>query len=273
MTDEPRPLRRPGCPDPAVVLALEEGVLDEPVAARVRAHVSECPACRRAAADLAQVFDEPAAADSRQRIDNLVAAGRRHASPKRAIGWWLVPAGLAVATGLVWIVLTTRPAPVTPERQVARVEPPPAPSVFVVDRPALPPGDVELTVRGETPAAASLPIEIAAALDLADKGDMPVALNKLDALGRANASSRPALLALGAVQLRAGQHAEAVATLDKARNLKSDQDIQNEVDWFLGIALVRTGDRGRARGLLDGLCKRGGPRAASACAGVVEIDR
>ena len=272
MTDEPRPLRRPGCPDPAVVLALEEGVLDEPVAAQVRAHLSGCPACRRAAADLAQVFDEPAPAESRQRIDRLIAAGRRDASPKRAMWWWLLPAGLAVATGLVWMALTVGSAPATPEQHVARVEAPPAPSVFLVDRPVLPPADVELTVRGEA-ARANLPAELAAALDLADKGDVAGALNQLNELSRASASSRPALLALGAVQLRAGQNAEAVATLDKARNLKSDQDIQNDVDWFLGIALVRTGDRGRARGLLDGLCKRGGTRAASACAGVAEIDR
>lgn len=273
MPDEPRPLRRPGCPDPAVVLALQEGVLDEPVAARVRAHVSECPACRRAAADLAQVFDEPVAAESRKRIDNLIAAGRRDASTKRAMWWWLVPAGLAVATGLVWMVLTTRPAPVTPERQVARVEPPPVPSVFVVDRPALPAGDVELTVRGETPAAASLPIEIAAALDLADKGDVPAALNKLEALGRGHASSRAALLALGAVQLRAGQDAGAVTTLDRAHALKTGADLQDEVDWFLGIALVRTGDRSRARTMLDGVCKRNGARATGACAGIAEIER
>ena len=272
MTHELGPLRRPGCPEPAVVLALEEGVLDEPVAARVRAHLSGCPACRRAAADLAQVFDEPAPAESRQRIDRLIAAGHRDASPTRAMWWWLLPAGLAVATGLVWMVLTPRPAPPTPERHVARVEPPPAPSVFVVDRPALPPGDVELTVRGE-PAKTSLPAQLAAALDLADKGDIAGALSQLNDLSRANASSRQASLALGAVQLRAGQNAEAVATLDAARNLKSDQDIQDEVDWFLGIALVRTGDRGRARSLLESICKRGGMRAASACAGVAEIDR
>lgn len=272
MTDELRTLHRPGCPDPAVVLALEEGVLDEAVAARIRAHVSECPACRRSAADLAQVFDEPVPPESRRRIDNLIAAGRRDASPKRALWWWLVPAGLAVATGLIWVVLTTRPAPVPAETQVARVEPAPAPSVFVVNRPAIPPGDVELTVRGEA-AKANLPVELAAALDLADKGDVAGALNQLTDLGRAHASSRPALLALGAVQLRAGQNADAVTTLDRAHALETDANLQDEVDWFLGIALVRTGDRTRARTLLDEVCKHRASRAAGACAGVAEIDR
>lgn len=273
MTDEILPLHRPGCPDPAVVLALEEGVLDAPVAARIRAHVTDCPACRRAAADLAQVFDEPVPADSRRRIDHLVAAGRRDATGTGAFRWWFVPAGLAVATGLVWMVVTSRPAPPVPDSQVARVQPPPVPSVFVVDRPAIPPGDVELTVRGDASTRATLPADIAAALDLADKSDVAGALGKLAALARAHASSRPALLALGAVQLRAGENADAVLTLDRARALETDADLQDEVDWFLSLALVRTGDRGRARSLLDGVCKQNRTRAAAACAGVAEIDR
>jgi hypothetical protein len=281
MTDELTPLRRPGCPDPAVVLALEEGVLDEPVAARIRAHLSECPACRRAAADLAQVFDEPVPAESQKRIDALIAAGRRDASPKRGFWGWLVPAGLAVATGLVWMVVATRPALAPgseagssdPASLAARKLTPPVPSVFVVDRPAIPPGDVELAVRGETSAKGNLPADLAAALDLADNGDVATALTKLQALGGAHPTSRQALLALGGVQLRAGQNAEAVTTLERARSLKSDPEIQNEVDWFMSIALVRTGDRARARGLLDGVCKRSGARATSACAGVAELDR
>lgn len=272
MTDEILPLHRPGCPDPAVVLALEEGVLDAPVAARIRAHVTDCPACRRAAADLAHVFDEPVPADSRRRIDHLVAAGRRDATGTRAFRWWFVPAGLAVATGLMWMVVSSRPTPAVPERQIARAEPPPVPSVFVVDRPAIPPGDVELTVRGE-PSGKTLPADLAAALDLADKNDIAGALGKLAALARAHASSRPALLALGAVQLRAGQNSDAVVTLDRARALKTDADLQDEVDWFLSIALVRTGDRGRARSLLDGVCKQNRTRAAVACAGIAELDR
>ncbi len=272
MTDEILPLHRPGCPDPAIVLALEEGVLDAPIAARIRAHVTDCPACRRAAADLAQVFDEPVPADSRRRIDNLVAAGRRDATGTRAFRWWFVPAGLAVATGLAWMVVINRPAPPAPETQVARVQPPPVPSVFVVDRPAIPPGDVELTVRGE-PSKPSLPADLGAALDLADKNDVAGAITRLTALSRAHSASRPALLALGAVQLRAGQNADAVVTLDRARALQTDADLQDEVDWFLSVALVRTGDRGRARLLLDGVCKQNRARAAAACAGGAEIDR
>ena len=238
------------------------------------AHVSACPACQGAAADLARVFDEPVPADSKRRIDALVAAGASKPGQQRSVWFWLVPAGgLALAAGLVWMVATTRSArPAGPDSQVARVSPAPFPSVFVVDRPAIPAGDVDLAVRGEA-AKADLPNLIAAALDRADAGDVPTALAQLQGLARAHARSRHAALALGAVQLRTGQNADAATTLERARGLETNPESRDEVDWFLAVALVRTGNRDRARALLDGVCKGAGNRAKSACAGVAEIDR
>jgi hypothetical protein len=55
--------------------------------------------------------------------------------------------------------------------------------------------------------------------------------------------------------------------------LKGNTETADEAGWFLGMALVRTGDTTRARSILDEICKHGGPRSASACAGVAEIDR
>jgi hypothetical protein len=86
-------------------------------------------------------------------------------------------------------------------------------------------------------------------------------------------TSRIAALALGAVELRGGRNAEAAATLDRARLLKGNIETGDEAGWFLGLALVRTGDPARARSVLDEVCKHGGPRGARACAGVAEIDR
>lgn len=92
--------RSPACPDPAVVLAAGEGVLDEVLAARVLAHVAACPACQLAAADLGRVFDDGVPAESRRRIDARLAAVRPRGVQR---GWfWLVPAGgLAVATAVI----------------------------------------------------------------------------------------------------------------------------------------------------------------------------
>jgi hypothetical protein len=82
-----------------------------------------------------------------------------------------------------------------------------------------------------------------------------------------------AALGLGAAQLGLNKNTEAVATLDRARTLEGDAETADEVDWFLAIALVRTGKPDRARVLLDELCRQARPRSAKACAGVAEIDR
>lgn len=259
------------CPDSALLLAAEEGVLDDAVVTHVRAHVGSCPTCRQLAADMAVLFDEHPDAAQVARVDALV-DGQRPA--RRPPYWWLGAAGAALAATLIWMLVAPRPSPpLLPESELARATPPPAPSIFVVDRPAAPPGDVDLTVRGEASTGVSLETQLATALDLADAGNTAGALSRLDAVVRAHPDSPHAWLALGAVRLRADRNAEALTALERARGLKGDPATVNEVDWFLGIALVRTGQRGRARPLLDGLCKRGGARSAQACAGVAQIDR
>jgi hypothetical protein len=262
--------RHAACPDPALLLALDEGVLDDDVMARLRTHVNSCGACRTAAGDLAAVFDESIPAETKLRLDARVVAGRP--SPRRRFGLWLVPAlGLAAAALAVFFFWPRPAPPPARENQIARVTPPPVPSVFVVDRPAIPPGEVDLTLRGElTPA--EVDNRAALALDQADGGDLQGALTALANLVRTHPTRRTGL-ALGALQLRDGRNSEAAATLERARAIRTHPELADEVDWFLSIALVRTGDRARARGLLEGVCQRAGSRGARACAGVAEIDR
>jgi predicted Zn-dependent protease len=156
---------------------------------------------------------------------------------------------------------------------VTRVTPPPIASVFVVDRPNIPPGDVDLTVRGAATTPVSIEEQIGSALDKADKGDLAAASSDLQAVAKKNPASRIAALALGAVQLRASQNAEAIGTLERARTLRGDAATADEAGWFLGIALVRTAQPDRARAVLEEVCRHAGPRSATACAGVAEIDR
>jgi hypothetical protein len=261
------------CPDSSLLIAAEDGVLDDAaLASRVRAHVEHCATCRQLAADMASVLAEEPTPAEQTRIRARIQVGRK---PARApAGIWLGAGGLALAAGLAWLFLMPRPSPpLSADIQVAKLTPPPVPSVFVLDRPAIPPGDVDLTLRGEASARVNLPDQIAAALDVADKGDLLSATAALERVVRRNPNSRSAGLALGAVQLRADRNADAVATLTRARSLQTDRDLDDEVDWFLSIALVRTGDRDQARALLDGVCRRGGVRSAGACAGVAEINR
>lgn len=259
------------CPDSSVLLAAEAGVLDEAVADRVRTHVASCGTCQLLVKDLAAVLAESSDEDAATRIRAKVAAAEPARRPSPYLWMGL---GLAAAAALAWFIVMPRPAPSpVAESQVARATPAPIPSVFVVGRPTIPPGDVDLTVRGESSTRVSVEDQIGAALDKADRGDLAGATSDLQAIADKNKTSRIAALALGTVQLRANQNADAVSTLDRARSLKGNAETADEAGWFLGIALVRTGSADRARTILDEMCRHGGARGANACAGVAEIDR
>ena len=264
-------------PDPAMLVALDErGVLDldEETAAWLREHRRGCDACQAAVADLVSVLDEDVSPETRKRIDARLAAVRT--TPAKNPWRWLVPfGGVALATaGLVWMLMPADVAsPVVPESQIARATPPPVPTVFGIDRPAIPPGEITLATRSEGMSPAEVNNQAALALDQADAGDVKGAITELEALAKKYPQARKAGLALGALLLRADRNIEALAILDHARLLKTDAAMDDEVDWYLAIARLRTGDRLGAKLLLEGVCKRGGPRAARACTGVTEIDR
>lgn len=260
------------CPDSSLLLAAAEGVLDDDLASRVRTHLETCPTCRQLTRDLAEVLSESPTTAEADRIGARIDKARTPAGGR--VYWWFGAAGVALAAGLAWVIVVPQPssAPV-PDVELARATPVPVPSVFVVDRPAMPSGEIELTLRGEAPVKASLEMQIAAALDQADAGAAAAALATVEAAVRDHRESPAAALALGAVQLRLDRNADAVAALERARTLTSDREHADEVGWFLGIALVRTGNRDRARVLLDDVCKHGGPRSAQACAGVAELSR
>lgn len=263
--------RRSGasCPDSSLLMAAHEGVLEERAAGRIRSHVAGCATCQLLVRDLAEVLGEDAAPDLSARVRERIDASE--APHRQPYLWW--GAGLAAAAALAWFFLVPKSAPApVPETQVARVTPPPIASVFVVDRPNLPPGDVDLTVRGET-APISLEDQIKLALDKADRGELNAASSDLQAIAKRHSGSRIAALAFGAIQLRAGQNADATASLERARTLPGDTATADEAGWFLAIALVRTAQFDRARVLLEDVCKHAGPRSASACAGMAEIDR
>jgi hypothetical protein len=264
---------RSSCPDSALLLAADEGVLDDATTARIREHVAGCGSCQMLVKDLESVLAE-ADAETIARIRTTIDAA---VGPpiSRGSRVWIGAGVLAIAAAVVWFLVAPRGAPraTGADSQQALATSTPIPTVFVVDRPTIPPGDVDLTVRGESSTRVSLEDQIGAALDKADRADLAGATADLQALSGRNKASRIAALALGAVQLRARQNAEAAASLERALALKGDAQTADEVGWFLGMALVRTGDPNRARTILDAVCQHGGARASAACAGVAEIDR
>lgn len=261
-----------GCPDPSLLLAAEEGALDDAIADRVRAHVKGCATCQLLVKDLSLVLAENPSAEETARIRSRIGAGR---SSRGARPYLWLGVGLAAAATIAWFFLAPlrTPQPPVPDSQVARTAPPSVPSVFTVDRPAIPPGEIDLAVRGAAPTLADVNNRAALALDRADSGDLKGAIAELEALVGKNPSSRRAALALGALQLREARNADALAILERARPLETAPDMDDEVDWYLAIARIRAGDRAGARLLLESICKKTGTRTARACAGVAEIDR
>ncbi len=255
----------PPCPDPALLLAVNGGSLDAEGCARVRAHVASCPACVALSEALARLVDEEMPADALAR-----AAGRLAPATRRVRTWWpwLVPAGgLALAASSAWW-LSVAPAPPTPPAGalLAMRQPAGAASVFQVDRPAFDSGDVELTLRGDTAGRPRLFSGISAALDVGAAGDKAAAVARLEQVVEQRPHAPEALLALGTALLDDRRTADALPVLVRGRALAAGP-LAEEFDWYLSIAYVRSGDAGRAGPLLESLCRSGGPRSATACAG------
>lgn len=262
------------CPDPSLLIAAEEGVLDDAaLGARIRAHAESCPMCRVLVADLAAVLAEEPSQLERERIEARVSAGWQPA-PRRP-SWWLTSAGLAaVAATLVlvfvpWRQLIRFDAPGVSDAGLSGAEGVAVPSVFSGSRPAIPRPEPQLTLRGEAP---PVPVaeQIGQALDLADAGDLADAIAKLSAIANGHPDSGDAQLAFGATLLRADRMAEALPVLEKAKTLTGTASA-DEFEWYLAAALARSGETARATALLEPLCARNSLRGALACAGLAEI--
>ncbi len=261
------------CPDPSLLLAVNAEVLDDVTIERVRAHLAGCVTCRTLAGDLAVILDADPDERERARIRERVLVSSRRKRP----GWQAFgAAALATAATIAFFIVragvpVTPAAPPAPAARISvRADVPP---VFAADRPAIERPEPELTLRGE-PAALLVSEQIGRGLDAADDGRLGEAERLLRALVVANPDSADAHLALGAVLLRADRAPEAVATLERARALAgSGSESSDEFDWFLAVALARSGNTARASAALAALCSRPSSRAALACAGLAELER
>ena len=264
---------RTSCPDPALLVAVDGGALDDATARAVRAHVAACEVCQVLQRDLAHVLDAETGDDVRERIRTRVLTAPPAAAPRSR--WVIVAAGLTAAAAVagVFIARTWRveiPAVTPPDvaAYLARAEPP---TILSADRPAVAAPEIELDVRGAT--SVSVADRVSAALDRAESGAIPAAVSALAALAAEHPDSVDAHLALGAVRLRAGQPREALDAIDRARALDRAHERVDELDWFDAIALTQTRQTDRAIAVLQSLCARDSWRGALGCAGLAELRR
>ena len=231
-----------GCPDPALLLAATEGLLDEAAAEPLRRHLGTCRVCSMLVVDLASVMDEDPTAEARDRIRAplpIAPFTRR----RGAVAWWIPSAALLSAAAVLVIVINTPtvlptiPTPPIPSAAAALA----LPTVFTADVPsASAAGDLELLVRGGAQAIASR--------------------NPVDEQ-----------LAQAASLIRDGHAPGALPVLEKVRALATNGQIE-EVELLLAVAYVRTGADDRARALLEPRCPRNTWFGALACAGLLELD-
>lgn len=140
----------PVCPDPSLLVAADEGVLDAVVADQVRAHVAICPACTMLSADLASVFAEAETGDAEVRIAARIA----EAKPKsRGLAWGMATGGLLIAASLAALMVAQQDVqiPIVPFSAARADRTAALPSVFDAEMPLAEPADVELTLRGGAP--------------------------------------------------------------------------------------------------------------------------
>ena len=254
------------CPAPETLLPAMEGTLPEPLRGRILSHMEHCAVCRMLAeAQASPECSEPTVEESKRIQSRVKNAGRT----SRA--WWRPVAAAAVITiavGAGWLAQFDRQDSVMPSAPGVPVGASPrAGSAFVLtlEKPEveLPPGALVLRSRGADPYATAL----SGALAPFRRDDYPGAIQKLAALQSSHPNEPFVSYYLGVSYLLAGQAADAVAPLERARtDGTANTWLRLDASWYLAVALERVGRRDAAAIVLTEICGTGESRREQACA-------
>jgi tetratricopeptide (TPR) repeat protein len=267
------------CPDPALLPALDAGILPPALAGAVSSHVQQCPLCQHLARDLASgefaaaVEAAPAALPG----PPVVPPRAERARPARLPRWLWRP--LPAAAGMVvvlaalsawWVTglrdadpISPRAAPAPPS--AAATAPVGTPARLPLDKPPIAaPLGAALVWRSDSPAGRER--ELAAlgdALVPYRTDDFAEAALRLEALSRQQPSAETWFY-LGVSRLFLGQADRAAADLRRARDL-ARPPLRQDASWYLAVALERAGALDAAAAELESLCGGDGERRARAC--------
>jgi hypothetical protein len=269
----------PRCPSPELVYACQEGALPSELHARVAEHVERCRICQMLREALADVPAEGLTVIERDRIRTRVRAG---IEPPARGGWWPeqrvafgaagVLAIIAVGSVTLWQFSRESVAP-EPIKIAGAVRPARAPSVLDIEKRPIPRPADDLLWRGAQTDDRDLELqELARALEPYQRDDFAEAAGRLTALTVRRPRSAMAYLYLGISDLFLGRHQEGVAAVSTARRLATgDPELSNDVNWYLGLAYQRLGDRDAARAVFESLCQGRTVRSALGCAALLEL--
>jgi cytochrome c-type biogenesis protein CcmH/NrfG len=266
--------RRAGavCPSPELVQASQMGTLPAQLQEHVARHVEQCVVCEA----LLEALGDPSvgglAPDERDRIRTRIQTEIARSTPAFGLNrLWLTAAAVvaivAIGSVLVW---QSRSAPPQIARDVGK---PDAPSIFQLEKPAISARtDTDLVWRGAPDFGVTEDLTRALEPYLTD--DFAEAARRLRSLVSRYPQSASGHFHLGVSALFLAADAEAVAALESAEKLANDDaEMARETAWYLALAYRRTGQRERAAGKLDALCRSRSARAGQACAGLSELSR
>jgi hypothetical protein len=257
------------CPRPELLLACAEGVLPEELALPVREHLRVCRLCAQLQQDL---HDSPLAEPSLAEVERLGQRVFGVAKPRSYGGYWA--AGAAAAAVLCVFALRESPAPAT---MPPAAKPPVAPvaAAIPVARPSyrLPlapaplrlPFAAALVLRGQaqqTPAAYLK--ALGQALEPYRAGRYPEAARALAELAGQNPQAVEPLFYEGVARLMAGDAAGALPLLERSQKTGGEA-LNDDIAWYIAVALERTGDWARAAAQLGEVCRSESPYREAAC--------
>ena len=257
------------CPRPDLLIALEEGVLPETLAAPLRSHIAGCQFCAR----LRQDLNDPALAEPT--LAEVAAVRLRVFGTPRpsSFRWrWIasIAAALVLTIGLFYWQRTQLPAP-----QIARqtIPPPPAATTAPAFRLALQAAPLRLpfaavVIRGSEGSVSEAYLkELGAALDPYRARRFDKSAERMAALRQKYPRAVEPPFYQGVSELLRNQTANAMEPLKAARDIGGEA-LSDDIDWYLAITHERSGEWSAAEPLLARLCNSEGHHRNAACAAI-----
>jgi hypothetical protein len=260
------------CPHAARIQAYTMKALPEDQMEEMRLHLAQCEDCRRLADDFGEADMDPAGDEEVQalwtRIAPAMEAERRAAGPPWWRMWAWIAAPVAAALLLVLLVPRSDPRPESaaiplPEKDIsvmARLEPAPL---------ELPLDDLLITRGAGQPA---LSPQLTSAFQQYQRGEYAAAAEALHALESRHGARFEVFFYQGVSFLLGGRAGEAVAPLQRARQLGAP-DREHLVRWYLAQTYLRLRQAGPAREELRAVCQSTGDvRSGLACQQLGQLD-
>jgi tetratricopeptide (TPR) repeat protein len=267
------------CPRWELTLAARAGALREETERRIAEHVGKCVVCK----DLLRSLELTELADIRPEEEarirrRVIAVAPIPVKPRLRWLWLSGPILVAAAAALLILrVQSPRPADVPATAVVKQDSAPPVkPMVLALNKPAvlLPPD--ALIFRGADDGSQGYGKELVAALAPFRADDYATAAALLDSVAVRYPKRPEAPLYQGVSLLFLNRPADAIAPLERASGLakgqlKGDNQLKSDAQWYLAAAYERVGDRDRAIAQLRNLCGAAGSHSADSCSGLTAL--